>query len=214
MDFAPLDFASASLALEQNCADCHGTEEGEGDFSLTKVADEASLGREHETWARVRRRLADHSMPPVDAEPLEIDVRVRLLDWLPAAMRKAVLAQGETAGPPMFRRMAAYEYSNTIRDLLGTHFNAGSELPQDVAGGEGFNNAAETLTTSPIHAEKYLEAATEALDYAARDSRARERLFPNRPTETLSETDAARENLVQNLWMAARCALMPRSDAG
>ena len=80
----------------------------------------------------------------------------------------------------MFRRMAAYEYSNTIRDLLGTHFNAGSELPQDVAGGEGFNNAAETLIVSPIHAEKYVEAATEALDYAA-DTRARERLFPQPP---------------------------------
>jgi hypothetical protein len=196
-DSAPLDFASARLALEQNCADCHGTEEGEGGFSLTNVADEASLGSHHETWARVRQRLADHSMPPVDAEPLETGLRQRLLDWLPAAIRKAVLAQGEIAGPPMLRRMAAYEYSNTIRDLLGTHFNAGSGLPQDVAGGEGFNNAAETLITSPIHAEKFLQAATEALDYAARDSRARERLFPDRPSETLSETDAARGNLLR-----------------
>ena len=194
---AAFDFASARLALEQNCADCHGTEEGEGGFSLTNVTDEASLGRNYETWARVRQRLADRSMPPADAEPLEISLRLRLLDWLPAAMRQAVLAQGEVAGPPMFRRMAAYEYSNTMRDLLGTHFNAGSELPQDVAGGEGFNNAAETLITSPIHAEKYLEAATEALDYAARDSRARERLFPNRPSETVSETDAARGNLLR-----------------
>jgi mono/diheme cytochrome c family protein len=208
-DSAPLDFASARLALEQNCADCHGTEEGEGGFSLTNVTDESSLGRNHETWARVRQRLADRSMPPADAEPQEVGLRSRLLDWLPAAMRKAVLAQGEVAGPPMFRRMTAYEYSNTIRDLLGTHFNAGSELPQDVAGGEGFNNAAETLTTSPIHAEKYLEAATEALDYAARDSRARERLFSKRPSETLSENDAARENLLR---FANRAFRRPVSD--
>ena len=39
-----------------------------------------------------------------------------------------------------------------------------------MAGGEGFNNAAETLTISPIHAEKYVEAATEALAYAASDA--------------------------------------------
>src|SRR5687768_5690217 len=62
MDAAPLDFTSARSLLEQSCADCHGTEEGEGDFSLTEVADEESLGREHETWARVRQRLADRSM--------------------------------------------------------------------------------------------------------------------------------------------------------
>jgi mono/diheme cytochrome c family protein len=194
---AAFDFASARLAMEQNCADCHGTEEGEGGFSLTKVADETSLGREHETWSRVRQRLADRSMPPPDAEPLEIEMRVRLVDWVRTAMRQAILEQGERAGPPMFRRMAAHEYSNTIRDLLGIHFNAGNELPQDVAGGEGFNNSAETLIISPIHAEKYVEAATEALDYAARDSRARERLFKDRPSETVSETDAARANLLR-----------------
>ena len=32
-------------------------------------------------------------------------------------------------------------------------------LPADGAGGEGFDNAAETLFLSPIHAEKYLDAA-------------------------------------------------------
>jgi len=191
----PLDFASAQAALAKGCADCHGEEEGEGGFSLAKVADEASLGREHDAWVRVRMRLADHSMPPTDAEPMEIGLRLRVLDWVDAAMRNAVLEQGEQAGPPMFRRMAAHEYSNTMRDLLGVHFNAGSGLPQDVAGGEGFNNAAETLTISPIHAEKYVEAATEALAYASRDTRGRERLFPNRPSDTLSEADAARANL-------------------
>ncbi len=194
-DSVSLDFASARLALEQGCADCHGGEDEDGGFSLAKVADESSLGRDHETWLRVRQRLADHSMPPSDAEPIEIGLRLRLLDWLRDAMRKSVLEQGESAGPPMFRRLAAHEYSNTIRDLLGIHFNAGSELPQDVAGGEGFNNAAETLTVSPIHAEKYVQAATEALDYALRDSRGREQLFPERPSDTLSEADAARGNL-------------------
>ena len=37
------------------------------------------------------------------------------------------------------------------------------DLPADGAGGEGFDNAAETLFLSPMHAEKYLEAAREAL---------------------------------------------------
>lgn len=208
-ELVPLEFNAARLALEQGCADCHGAEDGDGGFSLAKVADESSLGNEYATWARVGQRLADHSMPPSDAEPIEIGLRLRLLDWLRGAMRTAVLAQGESAGPPMFRRMAAHEYSNTIRDLLAVHVNAGSGLPQDVAGGEGFNNAAETLIVSPIHAEKYVEAATEALDYALRDSRARERLFSERPSETLSESDAAGKNLRQ---LADRAFRRPVSE--
>jgi hypothetical protein len=56
-----------------------------------------------------------------------------------------------------------------MRDLLGITFDAGAELPGDGAGGEGFDNAAETLFLSPIHAEKYLEAAERALKYVATD---------------------------------------------
>ncbi|MDZ4783801.1 MAG: DUF1588 domain-containing protein [Planctomycetia bacterium] len=192
---AVMDFPAAILALEQGCAACHSEADGDGGFSLAKVASEDSLHLDHATWLRVRQRLADHSMPPSDAEPIEIELRLRLLEWLRVAMREAIQKQGEIAGPPMFRRLAAHEYANTMRDLLGTHFNAGRGLPQDVAGGEGFNNAAETLIISPIHAEKYVEAATEALNYAARDSRARDRLFPDRPSESLTEVDAARANL-------------------
>ena len=71
------------------------------------------------------------------------------------------------------RRLSRDEYGATIRDLLNVHFNAGHGLPADGAGGEGFDNAAETLFLSPIHAEKYLDAATEALDYGAKDPRSR-----------------------------------------
>jgi len=206
---APLDFPAAMQTLETGCADCHGGEGGDGGFSLAQVASEESLRLDHDTWLRVRQRLADHSMPPSDAEPIEIELRLRLLDWLRVAMREAIQKQGEIAGPPLFRRMAGHEYANTIRDLLGTHFNAGSGLPQDLAGGEGFNNAAETLIISPIHAEKYVEAATEALNYAARDSKARDRLFPNRPSDSLTEADAAQANLKQ---FAGRAFRRPVAD--
>ncbi|MFI4875986.1 MAG: DUF1587 domain-containing protein, partial [Blastopirellula sp. JB062] len=161
-----LDFAAAQKLLENSCGDCHGGSEGEGGFSLEQIAAESGLREKYDEWMKLRRRVADHSMPPDDVEPMDDASRTQLIAWIRRATREAVGQQGETAGPPLFRRMAAHEYSNTIRDLLGIHFDAGNGLPQDPAGGEGFNNASETLIISPIHAEKYVEAATAALDYA------------------------------------------------
>jgi hypothetical protein len=91
---AALDFPAAMLALEQGCADCHSEDDGDGGFSLAKVASEDSLHLDHATWLRVRQRLADHSMPPSDAEPIEIELRLRLLEWLRVAMREAIQKQG------------------------------------------------------------------------------------------------------------------------
>jgi hypothetical protein len=90
------------------------------------------------------------------------------------------------------RRLNRDEYSATVRDLLSINMDVGQPLPADGAGGEGFDNAAETLFLSPIHAEKYLEAAKLALDFAARDSRARARIFVAKPGAGVSERLAAR----------------------
>ena len=75
--------------------------------------------------------------------------------------------------PAPARRLNRYQYTATIRDLLNVHVDIGATLPADSAGGEGFDNAAETLFLSPIYAEKYLDAAKLALDYASKDPRAR-----------------------------------------
>src|SRR5439155_4148260 len=75
------------------------------------------------------------------------------------------------------RRLNRTEYGATIRDLLRIEINLGQTLPDDGAGGEGFDNAAETLFLSPLHVEKYLAAAKEALEYAVKNPRSRASLL-------------------------------------
>ncbi len=179
--------------LTVSCKDCHEEESG---FNVHHLKDEqASFYEKHELWEKVRQRLADHSMPPADGEPLDHDVRLKLVDWIGSSMHNAFVEKGEKAGPPMFRRMAKHEFSNTIRDLMGVHMDAGHALPEDAAGGEGFNNAAETLTISPVHIEKYVEAATMAVEYAAQDETSRKKLFQVSANEKISEVEAARKNI-------------------
>ena len=95
----------------------------------------------------------------------------------------------------MLRRLNRREYANTIRDLLGIHVDAGHALPEDGAGGEGFDNAAETLFVSQIHAEKYLDAARSALGHALKDPESRKRILVARPDRGRDAKEAAEEVL-------------------
>lgn len=158
-------------AIQKNTPDHSSDGSAHTRHSLTEQ-DELTLGR----WERVRSRLADGSMPPADYsewEPEEREATVRQID---EASLEFLRPFGPYVGPPQLRRLTNHEYANTIRDLLGVHFNAAAGLPQDFAGGEGFTNATETLGISPVHAEKYFEAAATALEYALANEASRKRL--------------------------------------
>lgn len=202
---AGLAFDGALQLLQNSCSDCHAPGAEEGGFGLQQISQETLLGDQFELWQKIRQRINDRSMPPADSQPLEDTTREALVAWIDEASIAAVCGQGAVAGPPLLRRLARHEYSNTIRDLLDIHFDAGQGLPEDTAGGEGFTNAAETLIISPIHAEKYLQAASDALDYAARDAGARKRLLAARyGADPQSQESAAQENLLSLAEQAFR----------
>ena len=191
----PFSFQAATQLMQQRCGDCHADGAEEGGFQLASVSTEATLSENFDQWHRIRARVLDGSMPPSDAEPLEMDERDHLAAWIEKATLDCICGDSPAVGPPVLRRLTRIEYANTLRDLLGVHFNAAALLPEDGAGGEGFTNAAETLFISPIHAERYLDAATEALNYALSDSRARGVLFASQPEGDRTPIHAAQENV-------------------
>ena len=67
--------------------------------------------------------------------------------------------------PTPLRRLTRFEYTNTVRDLLGVDPGAASELPADEVT-NGFDNNAAVLTVSSLHAEKYV-TVSETLAKAA-----------------------------------------------
>ena len=68
-------------------------------------------------------------------------------------------------GRVVARRLNRLEYQNTVCDLLGVKINLQEMLPPD-SPADGFDNVGESLHTSPFLMEKYLEAASIALDRA------------------------------------------------
>ena len=87
--------------------------------------------------------------------------------------------EGDTTGEPSgscvvpqpgkapIRRLSAFEYDNTIEDLLGDTSHPSQAFPQEGAG--GFDNNADVASVSRLQAEKYMGAAEDIAARATED---------------------------------------------
>ncbi len=164
-------FTDAETFLKSSCYACHRGKSAAAKLDLTRLTSDVVANSK--TWAVILRRVRDNEMPPRSAPSPSLDNREAFVTWISTELRSAACANGPVASATLIRRLNRDEYAATIRDLLNIHINAGQSLPADGAGGEGFDNAAETLFLSPIHAEKYLESARTALHYAFSDPKSR-----------------------------------------
>ncbi len=185
------DFPHAQALLKTYCQSCHQGRTAAGGLNLTPVSAATALPDDPTAWKKVLTRVRNGEMPPKGVPTPSLDERENFTTWLDATLRTRACASGPLPGPYLPRRLNRDEYGATVRDLLDIHVNAGHALPADGAGGEGFDNAAETLFLSRIHAEKYLEAAKEALDYASKDPKSRKSFLIAEPGNGVSADEAA-----------------------
>ena len=197
-------FEHVQLVLKTYCIGCHQGQRPAAKIDLTQFRTPESVVEARGTWSQVLARVRGSDMPPKGSPTPNIEEREEFVSWVEGTLHQAACAGGLVPGPSPLRRLNRDEYSATIRDLLNIQISAGHALPADGAGGEGFDNAAETLFLSPIHAEKYLEAARQALDYAAKDPRARETFLTVEPNRMTSPDQAAHKILEAFLPKAFR----------
>jgi hypothetical protein len=196
-DDGAYSFREARQFLGQFCVECHGPEKPRAKLNLQRFETQEKVLADRKVWDEILSRVRGREMPPPDAEktaPTE-EARRAFVRWAEQTLRGAACDDTLRPGPAPVRRLNKSQYRATIRDLLSIHFDASHALPDDGAGGEGFDNAAETLFLSPVHAEKYLEAAKKALRYAASDSAARARVFVALPDDKTTAEEAARRVL-------------------
>ena len=145
--------------LERYCIDCHVEEEsrggnrpgslrqsgggGQGRADLDPRAGCAS-GTDH---AARRTSPNPRSKSGTGSSPGS-----KMTSWPPNARKQA------SSAPVVIRRLNRQEYNNTIRDLLGLDLHLADDFPPDDIG-FGFDNVGSALNISPVHVEKYLDAA-------------------------------------------------------
>lgn len=181
----------AQALLKTYCVQCHQGKTPAAKLNLSRFRTIESVLDQPRVWNRMLVRVRNGEMPPQGKPAPAMKQREAFVSWVESTLRAAACADGISPGRAPLRRLNRSEYAATVRDLLNIHFNAGHALPADGAGGEGFDNAAETLFLSPVHAEKYLEAARQALEYGAKDPRARAKFLIAEPDAPTSPEQAA-----------------------
>ncbi len=192
--------------VQHYCVECHQPPKPKGKLDLSAFTSPEHFIADALAWDRHLHRVRDAEMPPDDEDvPLpSTEERLAFVRWVETTLREAACADGVQPGPPLVRRLNRNEYSASVRHLLDVHFDAGEALPDEGAGGEGFDNAAETLFISPIHAEKYLEAARSVVKYAFADPRSSAHFLIAQPDDATSPLQAASRVLERFLPRAFR----------
>ena len=197
--------------IKRYCLECHSGEKPKASLDLSRFDSMDKILSEALLWDDILIRLSQGDMPPKEAELPTLNERSEFLNWVESSLQKAACQSGPHAGPAVLRRLNRAEYSASVRDLLDIHFDAGEALPSDGSGGEGFDNASETLFISPIHAEKYMDAARVAVEYAFADPRSLQRFLVAEPDEKTSPEVAARRVIEDFLPRAFRRSI-PESE--
>ena len=197
--------------IKRYCLECHSGEKPKASLDLSRFDSMDKILSEALLWDDILIRLSQGDMPPKEADLPTLNERSEFLNWVESSLQKAACQSGPHAGPAVLRRLNRAEYSASVRDLLDIHFDAVEALPSDGSGGEGFDNASETLFISPIHAEKYMDAARVAVEYAFADPRSLRRFLVAEPDEKTSPEVAARRVIEDFLPRAFRRSI-PESE--
>lgn len=166
----PITVAAESLEatlrpfIAEYCIDCHGPENQKAELRLDKLDPDLIQGSDADMWQEVLDLINLSEMPPEDApqQPTS-EQRQVVVDALTTSLREAMEAQRSTGGRNVIRRLTAYEYNNTLRDLLGLDLKFAADLPPEGSAKEGFKNNTSVLGTSALHVEYFERIARFAL---------------------------------------------------
>ena len=157
--------------LQEYCFDCHGDGANKGHVAFDQFKSDQAVLADRELWSKALKMLRAGLMPPAKKPRPGSKQREDVVLWI----KRGVLdldPRNPDPGRVTVRRLNRVEYRNTVRDLLGIEFDAGSEFPPDDTG-YGFDNIGDVLTLSPMLLEKYLAAANTVISRTSP-----ERLFP------------------------------------
>ena len=151
--------------LAKYCVSCHGPGKQKADLRVDKLDPDMVHGSDTDMWQEVLDLINVSEMPPKEAKrhPKRAERQI-IVEALTASLRKAMEAKRSTGGRNVLRRLTAYEYNNTLRDLLGLDLQYATDLPPEGAAQEGFKNNSSVLGTSALHLEYFERIARAALE--------------------------------------------------
>ena len=123
-------------------------------------------GIDGEMWQEVLDLINISDMPPKKQmlQPTRAE-RQYMVDWLTENLEELLKVNARLV-VKISCRLTAYEYNNTMRDLLGFDLEFAEDLPPEGSAKEGFKNNNTVLTTSALHIEYFENIARKGLEKA------------------------------------------------
>lgn len=179
--------------LKQLCFRCHGPDEQEAQLRIDTLSIDLVNSDAGDHWEEVLNQLNVGAMPPEDEPQPTPAQREAITSWIHAELRHAAEVRRASGDGSSLRRMTSYEYSNTMRDLLGIDLDFAKDLPPEGAAEEGFKNNNYVLGTSSIHLEIFQSIGEMALRKVLQ--------FEDRPEQTRIKVEPE-VNQVENPYAA------------
>ncbi len=159
--------AAVQPLLRKYCYTCHSTAAHKAGLNLQRLTGLPELRKDLKSCQGVIDHLTVADMPPRGLPQPTTAESSRIISWLQSFLNAEAKAAAGDPGDIPLRRLSNTEYNCTIRDLTGIDLQPAAEFPADGAAGEGFTNAAESLTDiSPTLLSKYFEAAKDTAQHA------------------------------------------------
>jgi hypothetical protein len=143
--------------VEKWCIDCHDADSHKGGLNLDGL-DFAAEQEAHARWVRVFDKVLTGEMPPKNKPRADEAAKRAFLTTLGGGLLQQHTAMKGT----VMRRLNRTEYQNTLQDMLGVRTELKELLPED-GKAFGFDNVGEALDLSPVHMQRYMDAAYAAL---------------------------------------------------
>jgi len=150
----------AALApfLETHCYECHDAEVRKGGLDLDALPADLSDAQSLARWTLLWDKVATGEMPPKKRTPPPAPER----EAFTGLLAKSLTQWDAALKGRILRRLNRVEYEHTLQDLLGVRTELKSLLPED-GKAHGFDTVGEALDLSPVHLQRYMEAARAAL---------------------------------------------------
>ena len=147
----------------KHCVECHDAETQRGKFRIDQL-DKLKPSDAARSWGRILARLEAGEMPPAKKPRPARDELHSTLAGLKTSLAEEAKTRREN-GRTRIRRLNRLEYENTVRDLLHIRTPLRDLLPEDDLA-DGFDTGEKALSISPVHVQRYMDAAERALGAA------------------------------------------------
>lgn len=151
--------------LKSYCTDCHGSKKQKSDRRFDTLPSRIGSIDDLERYQEIVDQLNLAEMPPEDEPQPSAEERAKMIDHLTQKITTAHAEFSDTGGHSVLRRLNAWEYRQTIGDLLGLNveaWNPAEDFPAEVKV-DGFDNNGAGLVTSGMLMDHYFVAAEEAI---------------------------------------------------